>query len=63
LIHIQSPLSIILVLICGGAIAEIKNLRSRIFHLNFSLPFCLIVALDGDFVASGDLYVDDRMTF
>jgi alpha-glucosidase (family GH31 glycosyl hydrolase) len=59
LIRIQSPLSIIPVVIRSGSIFAIKNWTRRTIYLTFRDPFCLIVVLNGDFVASGDLYVDD----
>ena len=51
------------VLIRGGSIVPMKTWKRRTTYLMFRDPFTLIVALDANQSASGDLYVDDGMTF
>ncbi|OHT12203.1 glycosyl hydrolase [Tritrichomonas foetus] len=61
--RIETPITTIPVLIRGGSIVPIKNWKRRTTYLMFRDPFTLIIALDEEGKASGDLYVDDGMTF
>jgi alpha 1,3-glucosidase len=51
------------VLIRGGSIIPIKKWRRRTTYLQFRDPFVLVVALDEQGQARGDLYIDDGMSF
>jgi alpha 1,3-glucosidase len=51
------------VLIRGGSIIPIKKWRRRTTFLQFRDPFMLLVGLDQEGTATGDLYIDDGMSF
>lgn len=61
--HLSISITNIPVLIRGGSIVPLKTWKRRTTFLMFRDPFTLIVALDDDNSASGDLYVDDGMSF
>jgi alpha 1,3-glucosidase len=51
------------VLIRGGSIVLLKQWRRRTTFLQFRDPFVMLVALDEDNQARGELYVDDGVSF
>lgn len=55
-------ISSIPVLIRGGSIIPIKTWPRRTTYLMFNDPFTLLIALDKNEQAKGDLYIDDGMT-
>ena len=61
-ITIQAPITTIPVLIRGGSIIPIKQWRRRSTFLQFRDPFTLLVALDQQGEAQGELYDDDQQT-
>lgn len=61
--HLPLSITSIPVLIRGGAILPLKKWKRRTTYLKFHDPFSLVVALDEQQSASGDLYVDDGMSF
>jgi len=63
MISLDAPITHIPVLIRGGSILPIKMWKRRTTHLQFRDPFQLIVCLDEESHSSGDLYIDDEMTF
>ena len=58
----QAPITTIPVLIRGGSIIPIKQWRRRSTFLQFRDPFTLLVALDAQGEANGELYDDDQQT-
>ena len=62
-IRIETPITEIPVLIKGGSIVPLKEWRRRTTYLMFRDPFTLVVALDSEYQASGDLYIDDGVSF
>ncbi|KAH0801954.1 glycosyl hydrolase [Histomonas meleagridis] len=59
----ETPLSVTPVLIRGGSILPVKTWMRRTTYLMLNDPFTLIVALDDQGNAKGELYLDDGMTF
>ena len=58
----QAPISTIPVFIRGGSIIPTKEWRRRTTYLQYRDPVTLIVALDAQEEASGELYDDDQQT-
>ena len=59
----ETPLSVTPVLIRGGSILAVKTWMRRTSFLMMNDPFTIIVALDENETAKGELYLDDGMTY